>query len=83
MQGVACGVINVANKNCGYIVEIADNAKPGYGYIAENGFELVEPNKYFIASPIGDNGLFEVTRLEDGESNKPRKQSHGIWGEYS
>ena len=68
------------------LFEVRDNSdnrdyygKHSYGYIAENGFELVEPNKYFIASPIGDNGLFEVTRLEDVDSNKPRKQSHGIW----
>lgn len=57
--------------------------KHSSGYIADNGFELVEPNKYFIASPVGDCGLFEVTRLEDKLINKNRTQSHGIWDGFN
>lgn len=54
-----------------------------FGYIADNGFELIKPNEYFAASPIGDCGLFKVTRLEDKLINKHNSQSHGIWDGFN
>lgn len=67
MQGVACGVINVSNKNCSYIVEIADNAKPGLaGRFSK--IKLMEMDNSNILASY-DNGKWLVKPLNEAVDN--------------
>lgn len=67
MQGVACGVTNVSDKNCSYIVEIADNAELGLAGRFSR-IKLIEMDNNNILANY-DNGKWLVKPLNEAVDN--------------
>lgn len=67
MQGVACGVTSVSDKNCSYIVEIADNAEPGLAGRFSR-IKLIEMDNSNVLANY-DNGKWLVKPLSEAVDN--------------